>query len=77
MLTQFNLHPRLGRQNPLYYEVLDGLSPGEKVIISGYDLFGKNEHLKLRYWNIFLKLLKVRGQRSLLQPLIYLAFLCV
>ena len=39
---------RLGRQNPLYYEVLDGLNPGEKVIISGYDLFGKNEHLKLR-----------------------------
>lgn len=39
---------RLGRQNPLYYEVLDGLNPGEKVIISGYDLFGKNEHLNLR-----------------------------
>lgn len=39
---------RLGRQNPLYYEVLDGLNPGEKVIISGYDLFGKNELLKLR-----------------------------
>ena len=39
---------RLGRQNPLYYEVLEGLSPGEKIIISGYDLFGNNERLNLR-----------------------------
>lgn len=39
---------RLGRQNPLYYEVLEGLNPGEKVIVSGYDLFGKNECLNLR-----------------------------
>lgn len=39
---------RLGRQNPSYYEVLEGLSPGEKVIVSGYDLFGKNEQLNLR-----------------------------
>ena len=39
---------RLGRQNPLYYEVLEGLKPGEKIITSGYDLFGKNEYLNLR-----------------------------
>ncbi len=39
---------RIGRQNPLYYEILDGLHSGEKVIISGYDLFGKNERLNLR-----------------------------
>ena len=39
---------RLGRQNPLYYEVLEGLNSGEKIIISGYDLFGKNERLILR-----------------------------
>lgn len=38
---------RLGRQNPVYYEVLEGLMPGEKVIISGYDLFGDNQHLNL------------------------------
>ena len=31
---------RIGRQNPQYYEVLEGLKPGEKVIISGYDNFG-------------------------------------
>lgn len=39
---------RLGRQNPLYYEVLEGLKPGEKIITSGYDLFGRNECLNLR-----------------------------
>lgn len=39
---------RLGRQNPLYYEVLDGLRPGETIITSGYELFGKNERLNLR-----------------------------
>lgn len=36
---------RIGRQNPQYYEVLDGLNPGEKVITSGYDSFGDNEVL--------------------------------
>lgn len=35
----------IGRKNPRYYEVLDGLQPGEKVIISGYEAFGKNEKL--------------------------------
>jgi HlyD family secretion protein len=37
----------IGRKNPKYYEVLDGLQPGEKVIISGYETFGKNEKLIL------------------------------
>jgi len=35
----------VGRKNPKYYEVLEGLVPGEKVIISGYESFGKNEKL--------------------------------
>ena len=34
---------KIGRQNPQFYEVLDGLSSGEKVIVSGYDIFGNNE----------------------------------
>jgi len=34
-----------GRKNPKYYEILEGLQPGEKVIISGYETFGKNEKL--------------------------------
>ena len=36
---------RIGRQNPQYYEVLEGLQPGEKVITSSYDNFGENETL--------------------------------
>lgn len=38
---------KIGRQNPQYYEVLEGLEPGEKVIISGYDNYGKNDVLIL------------------------------
>jgi HlyD family secretion protein len=38
----------IGRKNPKYYEVLDGLVPGEKVIISGYETFGKNDKLILK-----------------------------
>ena len=36
---------RIGRQNPQYYEVLEGLAPGEKVITSGYDTFGDSDVL--------------------------------
>ena len=36
---------RIGRQNPQFYEVLEGLEPGEKVITSGYDTFGNNNTL--------------------------------
>lgn len=39
---------RIGRKNPRYYEVLEGLEPGEKVITSGYELFGDNDRLVLR-----------------------------
>lgn len=38
----------IGRKNPRYYEVLEGLQPGEKVIVSGYETFGKNEKLILK-----------------------------
>ncbi len=40
---------RIGRQNPKYYEVLDGLVKGEKVIISSYDNFGDNDKLILKH----------------------------
>ena len=36
---------RIGRQNPQYYEVIEGLEPGEKVITSSYDNFGESERL--------------------------------
>jgi len=39
---------RLGRQNPRYYEVLEGLSNGEKVIISDYENFGDADKLILK-----------------------------
>jgi len=39
---------RLGRKNPEYYEVLDGLVEGERVIVSGYENFGDNEVLELK-----------------------------
>ncbi len=37
----------IGRQNPQFYEVQEGLTPGEKVIVSGYDGFGDNDILIL------------------------------
>ncbi|WP_342086932.1 efflux RND transporter periplasmic adaptor subunit [Dyadobacter sp. OTU695] len=36
----------LGRKNPEYFEVLEGLQPGEKVITSSYENFGDNEVLE-------------------------------
>lgn len=39
---------RIGRQNPQYYEVLEGLAPGDKVIISSYDSFGDKDELLLK-----------------------------
>jgi HlyD family secretion protein len=38
---------RIGRQNPQYYEVLEGLQPGEQVIVSGYEAYRDNEVLVL------------------------------
>lgn len=34
---------KLGRKNPEFHEVLEGLSPGDRVIISGYETFGDYE----------------------------------
>ena len=39
---------RIGRQNPQYYEVLEGLEPGERVITSSYDGYGEAEELEIR-----------------------------
>lgn len=38
----------IARQNPQYYEVTDGLEPGERVITSGYEAFKDNEVLILK-----------------------------
>ena len=37
----------IGRQNPQYYEVLEGLEAGEKVIVSSYESYKDNEVLVL------------------------------
>ena len=38
----------IARQNPQYYEVTDGLEPGERVITSGYEAFKDNEVLVIK-----------------------------
>jgi HlyD family secretion protein len=37
---------RLGRKNPQFVEVVDGLSPGEKVIVSGYEAYQKMDRVE-------------------------------
>lgn len=39
---------RIGRQNPMYYEVLEGLQPGERVILSSYSNFGAAEVVNIK-----------------------------
>lgn len=36
---------RLGRQNPRFYEVIEGLQPGEKVVVSSYDGYEDKDRL--------------------------------
>ncbi len=38
---------RIEKQNPRFYEILEGLEKGEQVITSGYDTFGNNDKLIL------------------------------
>lgn len=44
----FRRNVKIGKQNPQYYQVLEGVEPGERVITSGYEIFGKNERLILK-----------------------------
>ena len=46
--TAYRRTIRIGRQNPQYYEVTEGLEPGERVITSGYEAFGDNERLEMK-----------------------------
>nr|WP_072986541.1 efflux RND transporter periplasmic adaptor subunit [Pseudozobellia thermophila] len=39
---------RIGKQNSRYYEILEGLDAGEKVITSNYDSFGEAERIVLK-----------------------------
>lgn len=38
----------VGRQNPNYYELIEGLQPGEIVIVSSYENYGDKEELVLK-----------------------------
>ena len=44
----YKVNIQLGRQNPDYYEVLDGLKPGDKVITSSYENYGDMQELVLK-----------------------------
>ncbi|MBN9349163.1 MAG: efflux RND transporter periplasmic adaptor subunit [Chitinophagaceae bacterium] len=46
--TAYKANIQIGRQNPDYYEVLDGLKPGDKVITSSYENFGDVSELVLK-----------------------------
>jgi HlyD family secretion protein len=46
--TAYRRTIKIGRQNPQYYEVTEGLEPGERVITSGYEAFGDNERLEIK-----------------------------
>jgi len=39
---------KIGKQNPQYYEVLEGLNAGEQVITSGYEMFGTNDRIVMK-----------------------------
>ena len=44
----YKIDIQLGRQNPEYYEVLQGLQPGDKIITSGYDNYMNTQELILK-----------------------------
>jgi HlyD family secretion protein len=44
----YKVNIQLGNQNTEFYEVLDGLKPGDKVITSGYDNYGSIQELVLK-----------------------------
>ncbi len=46
--TAYRVDIQLGRQNPEYYEVLSGLEPGDKVIVSSYETYDKIQELNIR-----------------------------
>ncbi|GAA3555665.1 efflux RND transporter periplasmic adaptor subunit [Snuella lapsa] len=46
--TAYRTTIQLGSQNTTYYEVLEGLNPGDKVVTSSYDNFGDKEELILK-----------------------------
>lgn len=46
--TAYRVDVQLGRQNPDFYEVLEGLNPGDKVVTSSYENYDKMQELVLK-----------------------------
>lgn len=46
--TAHKVEIEIGRQNPQQYEILSGLNPGDRVLVSGYDKFGEIEELVIK-----------------------------
>lgn len=46
--SAYKINIRLGSQNTEYYEVVEGLNPGDKVITSSYDSYGDIDELILK-----------------------------
>ncbi|QNL50918.1 HlyD family efflux transporter periplasmic adaptor subunit [Olivibacter sp. SDN3] len=46
--TAYRADVQLGRQNPDYYEVIQGLEPGEKVVTSSYETYDKVQELNIK-----------------------------
>lgn len=44
----YKVNIQLGRQNPEYYEVIEGLQPGDKVVTSSYENYGEMQELVLK-----------------------------
>jgi HlyD family secretion protein len=44
----YKIDIQLGRQNPNFYEVLEGLKPGDKVITNSYENYGDIQELVLK-----------------------------
>ncbi|HUP12470.1 MAG TPA: efflux RND transporter periplasmic adaptor subunit, partial [Niastella sp.] len=46
--TAYKADIQLNRQNPDYYEVMEGLKPGDKVVTSSYENYGNMQELVLK-----------------------------
>ena len=46
--TAYKIDIQLGRQNPDYYEVMQGLKPGDRVVTSSYENYGDMQELVLK-----------------------------
>ncbi|WP_324758851.1 efflux RND transporter periplasmic adaptor subunit [Sphingobacterium thalpophilum] len=46
--TAYRVDIQLGRQNPEYYEVIKGLQPSDKVVVSSYETYDKVQELNIK-----------------------------